>query len=91
MWEWQDATWHRVNSKDAQVLEAAYSQDAMGLHYLAMGPHKRLYQIDFSVMKQWNQVSGSMRYLRRKARAVQENVLESESEKELNQLEEAFL
>ena len=27
MWEWQDATWHRVNSKDAQVLEAAYSQD----------------------------------------------------------------
>ena len=32
MWEWQDATWHRINSKDAQVLEDAYSQATRSLH-----------------------------------------------------------
>eukprot|EP00435_Cladocopium_sp_Y103_P053636 s39_g17.t1 len=65
MWEWQDATWHRLNSKDAKILEKAYLQDPSGCWPLTLGPHESCYQVDFFAMKQRSR-NGRVRNLRRK-------------------------
>ncbi|CAJ1354198.1 unnamed protein product [Effrenium voratum] len=80
LWEWQDATWHRLNSKDASILEAAYLQDPEGACPLSLGPHECCYEVDFSVMQQRNRASGKIRNLRRKARPTAERQEELEGQ-----------
>lgn len=75
MWEWQDASWHRLNSKDAGALEAAYLQDPLGCCPVALGPNESCYEVDFASMKQRSRGSGRVRNLRRKA-PLQEVVLQ---------------